>query len=215
MSEQARQGGDPGQGDAALITSAAAGDRQAMAELLRRHGPQVRQRLAGKISSVWRSSVDEDDIMQVTYMEAFLRITSFVPRHEGSFLAWLTLIAENNLRDAIKSLERAKRPSPKKRVQPNSDESYTALVEVLGATFTTPSVQAARGELRSALDVAIDKLPPHYATAIRLHDLAGKEIAEVAAELGKSEGAVFMMLARARERLKELLGSESQFFSRS
>mgnify|MGYP005838094069 CR=1 FL=1 len=208
----------PGQPtDADLIARGVGGDRAATSELLKRHGPTVRGRLAGKISAVWQSMIDVDDVMQVTYLEAFMRIGSFQARHEGSFLAWLTLIAENNLRDAIKELERQKRPNPRNRVQAatGSEDSYVALVEMLGATMTTPSLVAHRGEVKSALDAALDKLPADYAKVVRLYDLQGKDAKEVAAEIGKSPGAVYMLLARAHDRLKDVLGTESQFFTRT
>lgn len=202
--------------DAELLAKAIDGDRASMTELLRRSGPTVRARLASKMSTVWQSALDVDDVMQVTYLEAFMRITSFQPRHEGSFIAWLTLVAENNLRDAIKELERQKRPNPRNRVQAGSgDDSYVALVEMLGATMTTPSIQAARGELKGALDTALDKLPSDYAKVIRLYDLEGRDAAEVAKELGRSPGAVYMLLARAHDRLKDVLGTESRFFTRT
>lgn len=200
--------------DDQLIARAIAGDRAATADLLRLHGPTVRARLAGKISPVWQSILEPDDIMQVTYMEAFLRIDRFQPRHEGSFLAWLTLIAENNLRDAVKELERQKRPNPRNRVQADAkNDSYVALVELLGATVTTPSLVAARHEVKSALDLALEKLPPDYAKAVRMYHLEGRDCKEVAEALGRSQGAVYMLLARAQERLKDVLGSSSKFFS--
>lgn len=201
--------------DSALLTKATAGDRTAMTELLRRHGPTVRGRLSSKMSSVWQSALDPDDVMQVTYLEAFLRINTFVPRHEGSFLAWVSLIAENNLRDAIKELERQKRPNPRMRVQAAANQdSYVALVEMLGATMTTPSINVARNEIKGALDAALDKLPADYAKVIRMYDLEGRDAAEVGKELGRSTGAVYMLLARAHDRLKDVLGTESQFFTR-
>lgn len=201
--------------DADLLTKAIGGDQPAMAELLRRQGPVVRARLASKMSAVWQSALDVDDVMQVTYLEAFMRITQFQPRHEGSFLAWLTLVAENNLRDAIKELERQKRPNPRNRVQAGAgDDSYVALVEMLGATMTTPSIQAARGELKGALDQALQKLPADYAKVIRMYDLEGRDAAEVAKEIGRSPGAVYMLLARAHDRLKDVLGNESRYFTR-
>ena len=42
--------------------------------------------------------------MQVTYLEAFLRVTDFVPTGPNSFRLWLTRIAENNLRHYSRAL---------------------------------------------------------------------------------------------------------------
>lgn len=197
-----------------LMKRAVSGDQQALTELLEACGPIVRQRLANAISPLWRSAIDEDDVMQVSYMEAFLRIDRFQPSDSGSFTAWLTRIAQNNLRDAIKELEAAKRPNPRRRAELRSPEdSCVALVEMLGATSTTPSRQAAREEAVNAIDHALALLPPDYAKVIRMYDLEGRDAAEVAAAIGRSKGAVFMLRARAHDRLREIIGAASRFFS--
>lgn len=204
------------QSDTELIMLAVEGHEGSLTELLERHGPTVRGRLAASISQHWKSSLDEDDVLQVSYLEVFLRIKSFEDRGEGSFLAWLSRIADNNLRDAIRGLERAKRPDPRRRVQPRSHEdSYAGLVGLLGVTYTTPSINAARGEMITELDRALSRLPGDYGRVICLYDLDGRPIEEVAQELGRSPGAVYMLRARAHERLAEQLGNESKFFSHS
>jgi len=154
-------------------------------------------------------------VLQVTYLEAFLEIERFTPRGPGSFLAWITHIAENNLRDAVKGLERAKRPDPRKAVRgPAGHDSYVALVELLGTTNSTPSRHAARGEAGSFLERAIAALPPDYEKVVRMLDLEGRAVSDAARDLGKTPGAVHMLRARAHGRLRELMGPESQFFSR-
>ncbi|MCK4658001.1 MAG: sigma-70 family RNA polymerase sigma factor [Phycisphaerae bacterium] len=200
--------------DDELVVCAVRGDQEALGTLLQCHGPQVRSRLAGKIGKQWQAALAEDDVMQVTYLEAFLQIGCFTPGGPGSFLAWLTRMAENNLRDAIKELGRAKRPQPCKRVAPpRGEESTIALLEALGITTTTPSRQAARGEAGCLIEVALEQLPPDYATVLRLYDLAGQPVSEVASAMGRSEGAVYMLRARAQDRLRDLLGPGSDFFT--
>jgi RNA polymerase sigma-70 factor (ECF subfamily) len=199
----------------ALLAKAMSGDKDTQTALLREYGPQVRQRLVGKIAEYHRGAFDEDDVMQVTYLEAFLRFGQFSPRGSGSFLAWLTRIAENNLRDAVKELERAKRPPRTRQVKPKaSDESYVTLVEILGATLTTPSRHAAAAEARQLLDRSIEKLPPDYREVIRQHDLEARSAKDVAKEMGRSIGAVYMLRARALEALVEMLPTESNFFTK-
>jgi RNA polymerase sigma-70 factor, ECF subfamily len=197
-----------------LTDRAVRGDADALAELLEREGPVVRQRIDPRIGAVWRSMLDVDDVMQISYMEAFLQIARFKPGGEGAFRAWLTQIAENNLRDAIKSLERAKRPDPRRRVHgPAGQASFVALVEVLGVTNSTPSQNVAVDELGGEIEKALATLPTDYAQVIRLYDLEGRSAAETAAALGRSAGAIFMLRARAHDRLREVLGSASKFFS--
>lgn len=198
-----------------LLLQAQSGDTEALSRLLELHGAEVREFVARNLSPVWRSSLDADDVMQVSYLEAFLRIRTFVPRGAGSFVAWFQRIAQNNLRDAIRELERAKRPNPRRRAEiPRGDESYVALLDVVGLTTNTPSRNVALGEAATAIEQAVNLLPEDYATVIRRCDLQGTPVSEVAAEMGRSVGAVHMLRARAHERLREKLGTESMYFSR-
>lgn len=198
-----------------LLDGALAGDRAALVDLLEALGPIVRRRIEPKIGAHLKPLIEADDIMQVTYMEAFTRLPSFTTGGAKGFLAWITRIAENNLTDAARAAEAAKRPDPRKRITGGSHEdSMVAIVEQLGMTVTTPSRVAARGEAVDALDRVLNKLPADYAKVVRMYDLEGCGIEEVAQELGRSQGAVYMLRARAHDRLKELLGSESRYFTK-
>ncbi len=210
-----RHVGTMSEADGEKLERAINGDTAALGELLETHGPEVRGTVAASLSSVWRSSLDADDVMQVTYLEAFLRIRQFSPKGPNSFVAWLQRIAQNNLRDAVRELERVKRPDPRRRAEmPQGDESYFALLDVVGLTTSTPSRQAARGEAATAIEQAVRTLPDDYAQVIRQCDLNGFPVTEVAQTLGRSVGAVHMLRARAHERLREKLGTESRYFSR-
>jgi RNA polymerase sigma-70 factor (ECF subfamily) len=191
-----------------ITIAAVSGDLDALTRLLHDSSPALRARLSGKIASAFSSVLDADDILQVTYLEAFQRIESFDPKGPGAFLAWITRIADNNLLDAIRELERAKRPPARKRVHSNNDSSV-ALYDRLLQTTTTPSRKAVAAEIHDALTGAISQLPEDYAEVIRLYELQGLPVAEVATILGRSEGAVFMLRARALDRLREVLGQST------
>jgi len=200
--------------DDELIARAVGGDEAALTALLRIHGPRVRTGLAGRIPPHLQAVLSEDDVMQVTYMDAFLGIPRFQPQDSGSFPAWLARIAENNLLTAIKMLEARKRPDPRRQVQsPGGDDSYVALLDRLQGTGSAPSRSAARHEARTILEKAVSQLPEAHQKVVRMYDLEGRSAAELAATLRRSEGAVYMLRTRAHERLREMLGSGSQFFS--
>lgn len=193
-----------------------AGDRQALAALLEAAGVELHAEVAGRIGPAYRRLLDADDVLQVTFLEAFLHIHRFVPEGPRAFHAWLRRIAENNLRDAIKELDRDKRPPPRQHVQAvTSETSYVALVERLAVAQTTASQVLARSELQSGVDAALRRLPPDYETALRLYELDGLTGEEVAQRMGRSHGAVRMLLARARECLAEALRSDPLFLSRA
>lgn len=201
--------------DETLLFKAIRGDCDALGTLLEDQGPRLRSRLANGIDKNLRSTLSENDILQVTYLDVFLRIDRFKPAGSDSFAAWLNTIAENNLRDAIKALTAKKRPDPRRRAQPLSDESYRDLLEALSGTGSTPSRHAARGEIRDAVESAIAELPTDYAAVVRMYDLEGRSAGEVAETIGRSQGAVYMLRARAHDSLRELLGPGSRFFSDS
>lgn len=198
--------------DDGRIRQAIAGDTKALSELLREFGPKLREQLS--IDRRWQAVLDPDDVLQVTYLETFLKIHTFTPGGPGAFYGWLRRIAENNLRDAIKGLEAAKRPPPARSLQVTTPEqSVIDLLEHLNATSTTPSRVVAAGEMQTVMTRALAEMPDDYATVIREYDLNGRPMAEIAAQLKRSPGAIHMLRARAHDRLRELMGPDSDFFS--
>ncbi|MDX2197804.1 MAG: sigma-70 family RNA polymerase sigma factor [Phycisphaerae bacterium] len=189
-----------------LLEAATGGDRDALVALLEHCGPLVRARLARKWAQEAPGKLDMDDVMQVTYLEAFLRVGQFESRGEGAFLAWLTQIAENNWRDAVRELGRQKRPPEARRIAPtNLEQSATSLLDQLGWTSTTPSRTVGQREISSTVLAAMERLPLDYARVLQLYDLQGGAVERVASEMGRSTGAIFMLRARALDRLREIL----------
>lgn len=189
-----------------LVRRTMTGDEEALSLLLQRFSPPVLHRIREGIPARLRSMLDPEEVMQVTYLEVFLHFDQFTDRGPGAFLAWLTQLANNNLRDAMKELNREKRPDPSRRLQPPSaEDSCIALLDLVGYTTTTPSRHAVRNESRRLLEDAISRLPDDYQTALRLYDLECKSAADVAAAMGRSQGAVHMLRARGLERLREIL----------
>ncbi|HKQ48263.1 MAG TPA: sigma-70 family RNA polymerase sigma factor [Phycisphaerae bacterium] len=191
-----------------MVVRACAGDKDALAELLELFGPEVEAVLG--ISPKWQGMIDAADVMQVTYLEAFAHIRDFDPARAESFPAWLGRMAENNLRDAIRALEAKKNPPPHLKLDAYGADHGLALFDVLTSGGETPSRIVRKDEARERLAQALRCLPPDYARTIQLYDLEGHPVEDVAAQLGRSTGAVFMLRMRAHDRLRELLGRASQ-----
>lgn len=196
------------------IRAAVAGDADAISALLVEYGRDVERSLS--ISREWRSVLEPADVMQVTYLEAFIQIASYDSERSESFRAWLQRIAENNLRDAIRGLERQKRPQPSRRVEtPAAADSAGELYALLGVTTTTPSRGVRDEERADRLSAVLEALPEDYGRVVRMYDIQGLPIADVSARMGRSPGAVHMLRARAHDRLRQLLGPESAWFGSS
>ena len=199
----------------AHVARAVDGDGDALEQLLREVGPDVGRGL--DIAQRWRASFDREDVMQVTYLEACLRIGSLTSRTQEGFRAWLARIAENNLRDAVRALQRDRRPDGGGRRRATRGARTTAetlLASILGNDPTAGSA-AAEAEAAELLQRELRRLPASYRRVVEEVDLAERPVTEVAAELGKSRGAVHMLRARAHYRLAELLGGRRRFFGDS
>lgn len=200
--------------DPGTLARAIAGDTEALSGLLEAFGPILLAEIDRGLSPKHRSMVDAEDVFQVSCVEAFLRIRAFVPGGDGSFLAWMRKIARNNLLDALKELDREKRPPAAARLGGAPDnESYENLLERLAVTSSTPSRICTRVELHEGVENALRQLPPDYESVIRFYELSGLSGAETAERMGRSPGAIRMLLARARGRLAEILAATPQFQS--
>lgn len=191
--------------DDPLVVRAVNGDADALEELLEQEGAGVREGI--RIAPRWNRAVEPDDVLQVTFMEAFLRIGALRGRSRPEFRAWLGRIAENNLRGAVRGLERDKRPESRGRLTsgPAGESSRTLLARL---AEDEPSIGTRVGdeEMIGAMLAAVDRLPTTYREAIRALDLEERPVAEVAEDMGRSKGAVHMLHARALDRLRELMG---------
>src|SRR5262245_8743692 len=192
-----------------LVVRARAGDRAALEHLLARQTPAVRARLAADISSTWQSLVSAEDVLQHSWLDAFLRISSLEATDEAGFAAWFLRIAQNNLRDAIRRLDADKRGGNARRIVAHQAGGSAQLTNALfGVDSQTPSRIAIRAETESQLQAALRQLPEHYQTVVRGYDLEGRSAAEVAVELGRSPGAVHLLRVRAHELLRRSMAGQ-------
>ena len=190
--------------DPDAVTAAAAGDVDQLERLLRDAAPTLRRQLS--IAPGLRRSLDVEDVIQVTMLEAFLRIRSLQERTPAGFHAWLRRLAEHNLTDAVRALERKKRPDHRDRVtHGGAGESSRTLLAALADPRATAGSAAVLAEAVEHLHAAIALLPASYREVITAADLAERTIADVAAQMQRTVGAVHMLRARAHDRLRELL----------
>jgi RNA polymerase sigma-70 factor (ECF subfamily) len=195
--------------EADLILRAKAGDKNAFGQLLELHATQLRFWIhAGRIPIELRSLLSEDDVLQETYVDAFLGFERFHDSGSGSFGAWLQRIAVSNLLDVIRELKAEKRGGRARRLSDaNLHESWINLTGIVVAKLGTPSAEAQRQELIKAVKAAVECLPDESRQVITLYDLEQCSGADVAALCGCSPGAMFMRRKRAIEKLAEIMRS--------
>ena len=115
---------------------------------------------------------------------------------QGTIAAYLFRGVRNRAIDFLRRTGVATRAS--------EDEDLIALTPGLGEMPLAPDAQAELNELRQALSDAIATLPERRRTALTLRYVRGMGYAEIAAVLGMSEKAAFLLVSRARDALRPL-----------
>jgi RNA polymerase sigma-70 factor (ECF subfamily) len=182
-----------------LVTLAKEGDQPAIDQLCRIYGERVRRIIRLRIDRKLRPKVDSVDIVQDALVLALGGLQDFTYRDEGDFLRWLSRIAENKLHDIVDRFHAEKRDirreTPFKKVEPNMEDGSAGVAGPLQTT--TPSVLLSKKEQLDRLERAIDALKPEYRQVILLSRVERLSQEEIGARLGKSKGAVAMLLSRA------------------
>lgn len=175
--------------DAELLSAHVAGDRDAFAELFRRH----RDRLWAVALRTLSDREEAADALQEAMVSAFRRAGSF--RGEAAVTTWLHRIVVNACLDRV----RRRRPRPVDPL-PGDDEDPTGP--------RLPPAPDTTDRSATTLDVAaaLARLPVEQRAAIVLVDLEGYAVADAAAALGVPVGTVKSRCARGRARLVPLLG---------
>lgn len=173
----------------------------------------VRARFADAIPRRWADQISVDDLLQQTYLDAFLSIRRFDEDNREAFVAWLCAIAKRNLQDAVRALEADKRGGSRRPVSLDAAEDrLEPLLDEVAAVSLTPSRHAARNEVVARLREAVAALPSPHRDVVCLYDLDGQAMPDVAARIGRTVGTAYMLRARALGWLAEMLGGTSVSF---
>lgn len=203
--------------DEAFVNRAIAGDEVALTVLLTRSRAGLCGHLASRVPADLRGTIDADDVTQEAHVEVFRHIGSFEFRGPDSFFRWVKAIALRKLRDAIKARRAARRGGGRRVIEdvasPTAEDSMVAFLDLLAGPNRTPSRSAARHEVVAAMQDALTELPDDYRRAVWLVYIEGCSVAVAAAEMGRTERAIHNLCYKAKDRLREILGSRSRFWS--
>ncbi len=150
-----------------------------------------------------RGKLDPSDVVQQTLVKAHQGKEQFRGSSAGEQMAWLRRILANTLIDAARKYQREL--ALEQGLDHSLDHSSVRLEAWLAAEQSSPSEVVARQEQLLRLATALGQLSEDQRTAVELHHLRDYSVAEVAAELGRTEAAVAGLLRRGLQKLRELL----------
>ncbi len=195
-----------------LLQRFAQGDKEAFAELFQIYREQIKDRLELRLGAELRRKVDASDIMQEAYLSATRHLGEFRGDTPESFIQWLTVIASRRMTDVCRRYLAYEKRDIRREVNETADEAgegLEGLLALLPDGTVGPAVRVSIEELRRNVRAAIEQLPEHYRMVIELRYFEGLKLDEIARRLGKTKGAVAMLLSRAAEKLRTILGEVS------
>lgn len=160
------------------------GDEQALDQITRCYS----QRLLEAGRRHCRTQAEAEDAVQDTLVAAVNHLAEL--RDDGSLEGWLVRVVAS----ACQRIGRGHK---------NAASLHESDVELSGPS--NPEAEAARSELAASLERALLQLSPRDRSLVLLAELEGYTGAELARELGMTEGAVRVRLSRLRARLAAAL----------
>ncbi|MGP0066489.1 MAG: sigma-70 family RNA polymerase sigma factor [Isosphaeraceae bacterium] len=191
-----------------LIERAGHGDAMALQQLLVRHRDRLRKMVAVRLDRRVAARVDASDVVQEALAEAAQQFDAYLRTRPLPFSAWLRQLAWERLVKLHRHHVHAQKRSVRREEDwsmPLPEDSVLRLARRLLASGTSPSQAMIRDEQRLRLGVALEQLAPHDREILVMRNLEQLPIAEIAAVLGLTEGAVKVRHLRALQRLRAIL----------
>lgn len=181
-----------------LLRRASQRDGAAVAVLLQQHLPALRAFVRLKAGPMLLAKESCSDLAQSVCRDVLENAERFRFGGEAEFRTWLFTTAMRKIADRAEHWQAGKRDPARE---------HAAATEALSgyAAFYSPSGQAAAREELERVEAGFGKLAADKQDVILKARILGMSHAEIAKELGKSEGAVRTMLSRALAELAEHL----------
>src|ERR1700677_737300 len=151
-----------------------------------------------------RNHADAEDAVQDALLSAYAHLDQF--KGQAQMSTWLTTIVTNCARMRLRRRPRLSNLSLDERF---GEQQEYALSEILADRGPSPEDECHTSELRGRLLRFAEQLSPRLRKTFQLRDLDGLSINEAAHILGLPHGTVKAQLARARAKLRRLMGRRS------
>lgn len=183
-----------------LVSRIQSGDHDAFSLLFEKYSRRLLLILKYKSGDQLTQRISFQDLMQETFLRAYRDFDGFEYRGPGSFLHWLSKIADHVIADQARYQTRKKRRAVdllgfRSASNPNGPEPTISL---------TPSRIYQGMEGLKKLTEALDSLPENYKQVLVLSKVHGCLTEEIAKHLGIPNQKAALLLHRALKRFREI-----------
>ncbi len=188
--------------DDLLIERIKNGDTAAYNDIVARYY----DRIFSRVSQLLNSKQDAEEVTQDAFIRAHRGLDKF--RGDASFSTWLYQIATNLAHNRYWYWFRRKRDQSISLEQPLSDDGDLTLENVMPCEGEDPAEAAVTQEFVDRVGECMQGLNGKHKEVLILRNVKNLSYDEIADELQISVGTVKSRIARARESLRELMGSD-------
>jgi len=193
-----------------MVEDSCAWDANAVAQFVEGRRSQLLAYIETQLGSQLRSRIEPEDVLQEVSVAA-CRTSPPPGMGEQGLFGWLRQIADHKIVDAHRRLVGAQKRAAGREVPlgtPGGDTQHAALIDLLRASFTSASKAFSRNEREIELLAALSRLPEDHRRALEMRYAENLASKEIAARMGKSDGAVRVLLTRALNSLREHFGQD-------
>lgn len=196
-----------------LIQRIAAGDAAALQCLLIDNRPFLVGYAEKHLPRCLKGQIDAQDLVQDAAMEALRQMESFPATDMRSALLWLVQLCRGRIARLTRMHRAARRGGGRSAMNwpAEGEDSVVMLLADLAIYERTPSRSAAAHELWDVVRQSLLKLPEDYRRAIRLRYMQGLSAAQTAEQMGRTAGAIQMLLSRAIKALRTEMRTASLY----
>ncbi len=189
-----------------LLRQAAEGNKPALDMLLTRHLPGLRAFVRLRMGKMIRAREASCDLVQSVAREVLQRADRFKHGGETGFKQWLYKTAQRKIANRAEYWQAGRRDVAREasHLTGTSGGADQDLLQCYRTMCSPSHLAVVREELHS-VEEAFDKLPDHYREVILQARVMGFSRAEIAAQSGRSEGAVRTLLFRAQAQFAAIL----------
>ncbi|MEM6569191.1 MAG: sigma-70 family RNA polymerase sigma factor [Planctomycetota bacterium] len=187
---------------------AAGGDRAAFERLLDRHRDELHAFVRLRFGRLLQHQESSADLVQSVCREVLENAERFQHPEEHGFRRWLFTTALRKIKNRQTYYLAAKRDVLRREGR-DHERSDDALIEHY-RTFSTPSQAASSREEVERIEAAFEHLSEEQREVLTLAHLGGLSRREIAEQIGKTEGAVRVILHRALAKLSAHLEPDDQ-----
>ncbi|HOW68874.1 MAG TPA: sigma-70 family RNA polymerase sigma factor [Candidatus Paceibacterota bacterium] len=185
------------------------GDVQALAELFSREHERLWRIIHFRLAEPLRGRLEPEDVLQEAFLAARQRLGHYVESSATSPFIWLRMIVNQTLVDLHRQHLGAQRRDAAREVSLDGTPyaqatSASVAIQLVGA-FTSPSGAAARADVLTLVQTAIEQMDPIDREVLALRHFEELTNSEVAETLGIEQKAASIRYVRALRRLKEIL----------